>query len=175
MAAALLAMVSRLTRTKDGTTPLQTTAVTMDQHRVVMMDLAAKDAQAFEDVMLAMRMPKGTDEQRRNRQQAIQKSLIEAAAIPLAVAAHGVEVLRAAVLVAREGNANAISDAGVAALLADAGVQGAILNVRINLAGIKDADYVRATEARWQQLGAAAGPLRDEVMGIVSDRIRKPS
>ena len=127
MAAALLAMVGRLTRTSEGTNPLAETIVTMDRDRAILLDLAARDAQAFGDVMRAMRMPKETDEQRRSRQQAIQKSLIEAAAVPLAVAAHGVDVLKAAVPVAREGNANAVSDAGVAALLGDAGVHGAIL------------------------------------------------
>lgn len=173
MAAALLAMVSRLTKTRDGTNPLSDTVATMDRDRAALLDLAARDAQAFGDVLRAMRMPKETDEQRRTRQQAIQTSLIEAAAVPLAVAAHGVEVLKAAVPVARGGNANAVSDAGVAALLGDAGVHGAILNVRINLAGIKDAAYVAATETRAGVLGADSTRLREEVMKIVQDRLAR--
>ncbi len=173
MAAALLAMVSRLTKTRDGTNPLSDTVVTMDRDRAALLDLAARDAQAFEDVLRAMRMPKETDEQRRTRQLAIQTSLIEAAAVPLAVAAHGVDVLKAAVPVSREGNANAVSDAGVAVLLGEAGVHGAILNVRINLAGIKDAAYVAATETRAGALGADSTRLREEVMKIVQDRLAR--
>lgn len=173
MAAALLAMVSRLTRTRDGTNPLSDTVVTMDRDRAALVDLAARDAQAFGDVLRAMRMPKETDEQRRTRQLAIQTSLIEAAAVPLAVAAHGVDVLKAAVPVAREGNANAVSDAGVAVLLGEAGVHGAILNVRINLAGIKDAAYVAATETRAGALGADSTRFREEVMKIVQDRLSR--
>lgn len=173
MAAALLSMVSRLTKSKEATAPLAASAAKLDQARVALLDLTAKDAQAFDDVMRAMRMPKETDEQRRSRQHAIQKTLIEAAAVPLAVAAHGVEVLKTAVPVAREGNPSAISDAGVAALLGDAGVQGAILNVRINLAGIKDAEYVAATDARAGELGAESIRLRDEVMEIVRNRLAR--
>jgi formiminotetrahydrofolate cyclodeaminase len=173
MAAALLAMVSRLTKTNQEGATIDAVATEMDKGRATLLDLAAKDAQAFDDVMRAMRMAKDTDEQRRARQHAIQQALIEAAAVPLAVAAHGLEVLKRAVLVARRGNVNAISDVGVAALLAYAAVHGAILNVRINLAGIKDAGYVAATDTRVNELVAASDHLRDEVMGIVQSRFPK--
>jgi len=173
MAAALLAMVSRLTKVKEGAVSIETVARKMDQDRTTLLDLAAKDAQAFDDVMRAMRLPKETDAQRRERQQTIQRALIEAAAVPLAVAAHATDVLKSAALVAREGNVNAISDAGVAALLAHAAVHGAILNVRINLSSIKDHGYVQATEARAQELVTASDRLRDEVMGIVESRLAR--
>ncbi len=163
MAAALLAMVSRLTKVKEGGVSIETVARKMDQDRTTLLDLAAKDAQAFDDVMRAMRLPKETDAQRRERQQTIQRALIEAAAVPLAVAAHATDVLKSAALVAREGNVNAISDA----------VHGAILNVRINLSSIKDHGYVQATEARAQELVTASDRLRDEVMGIVESRLAR--
>ena len=173
MAAALLAMVSRVTKVKEGGVSIETVARKMDQDRTTLLDLAAKDAQAFDDVMRALRLPKETDAQRRERQQTIQRALIEAAAVPLAVAAHATDVLKSAALVAREGNVNAISDAGVAALLAHAAVHGAILNVRINLSSIKDHGYVQATEARAQELVMASDRLRDEVMGIVGSRLAR--
>ena len=173
MAAALLAMVSRVTKVKEGGVSIETVARKMDQDRTTLLDLAAKDAQAFDDVMRAMRLPKETDAQRRERQQTIQRALIEAAAVPLAVAAQATDVLKSAALVAREGNVNAISDAGVAALLAHAAVHGAILNVRINLSSIKDHGYAQATEARAQELATASDRLRDEVMGIVESRLAR--
>jgi len=173
MAAALLAMVSRLTKTKDGGVSIDTVAAKMDQNRMTLLDLAAKDAQAFDDVMRAMRLSKETDDQRRERQQTIQRTLIEATAVPLAVAAHARDVLKSAVPVAREGNVNAVSDAGVAALLAHAAVHGAILNVRINLSSIKDHGYVEATEARVKELMTASHVLRDEVMEIVQSRLAR--
>jgi len=173
MAAALLAMVSRLTKTKEGGVSIDTVAAKMDQNRMTLLDLAAKDAQAFDDVMRAMRLSKETDDQRRERQQTIQRTLIEATAVPLAVAAHARDVLKSAVPVAREGNVNAVSDAGVAALLAHAAVHGAILNVRINLSSIKDHGYVEATEARVKELMTASHVLRDEVMEIVQSRLAR--
>lgn len=173
MAAALLAMVSRLTKTTQEGTTIEAVAKEMDKDRATLLDLAAKDAQAFDDVMAAMRMAKDTDEHRRTRQQSIQYALIEATAVPLAVAALGLDVLKSAVLVARTGNVNAISDAGVAALLAYAAVHGAILNVRINLAGIKDAGFVAATDARMKELVTASDHLRDEAMGIVHSRLAR--
>jgi len=173
MAAALLAMVSRLTKTKEGGVSIDTVAAKMDQNRMTLLDLAAKDAQAFDDVMRAMRLSKETDDQRRERQQTIQRTLIEATAVPLAVAAHARDVLKSAVPVAREGNVNAVSDAGVAALLAHAAVHGAILNVRINLSSIKDHGYVEATEARVKELMTASHVLRDEVLEIVQSRLAR--
>lgn len=173
LAAALLAMVSRLTKTKEGGVSIDTVAAKMDQNRMTLLDLAAKDAQAFDDVMRAMRLSKETDDQRRERQQAIQRALIEAAAVPLAVAAHAQDVLKSAVLVAREGNVNTVSDAGVATLLAHAAVHGAILNVRVNLSSIKDHGYVEATQARVKGLVTASDRLRDEVMRIVESRLAR--
>jgi len=171
MAAALLAMVSRLTKVKEGGVSIETVARKMDQDRTTLLDLAAKDAQAFDDVMRAMRLPKETDAQRRERQQTIQRALIEAAAVPLAVAAHATDVLKSAALVAREGNVNAISDAGVAALLAYAAVHGAILNVRINLSALRDNALRAEIEARLARILTEADRVGHDVLALVEGRI----
>lgn len=172
MAAALLAMVCRLSKAKDGSSPLQGSVSVLEQARGGLIDLVARDAQAFDEVMQAMRMPKGTDEERRTRQQAIQNALIGATAVPLAVASQSLTVLEITPEVARTGNANAVSDVGVGALLAHSAVQGALLNVRINLGGIKDDAFVTSADARAGELGTRADELRDESLRIVRERLR---
>jgi len=85
-----------------------------------------------------------------------------------------VGVIRLALPVAEHGNANAVSDAGVAALVARAGVHAAGLNVRINLGGIRaeeHQEFARRAAAALTDLGREADAACDEVMGIVLPRI----
>jgi glutamate formiminotransferase/formiminotetrahydrofolate cyclodeaminase len=78
----------------------------------------------------------------------------------------GVRVCRFAKTAAELGNPQAVTDAGIGALLGEAAVQGGALNVKINLASIKDEEYVRATTAELQGLLAEATSLRAEVLAI---------
>ena len=96
------------------------------------------DTEAFNDLMAAMRLPKATSEQKQEREAAIQQGYRKAAAVPLETAGACLEALKLSLAVAEKGNANSASDAGVAALMARAGVEGAALNVLINLPSIKD-------------------------------------
>lgn len=172
ISAALLAMVSRLPLDggTDGVT-LDATGAEMDGLRETLLSLAARDAEVFDGVMQAMRMPRASGVEKRLRREEMQRALTAAAEVPLAVARHALAVLEAAPGVARLGNPNAVSDVGVGALLAHAAVFGALLNVRINLKSITDEGYRAVSAARADELGRQADELRDAAMDAVRERL----
>jgi glutamate formiminotransferase/formiminotetrahydrofolate cyclodeaminase len=100
--------------------------------------LAAKDAAAYGAVSAAFKMPSEPEHALRARKAAIADALIGAAQVPLETARACAEVAALAATCATKGNTNAVSDAGVAALLADAACRGAVYNVRINIASLDD-------------------------------------
>jgi glutamate formiminotransferase/formiminotetrahydrofolate cyclodeaminase len=99
-------------------------------------ELAVADARAYGAVTEAYRLPKEPAEAAATRQQAIERALLGAAEVPLETARACAEVAELAGIVAQRGNTNAVSDAGVAALLAEAACRGAAYNVRINVAAL---------------------------------------
>ena len=121
------------------------------------------DTEAFNQVMAAFKMPKGTDEEKAARSAAIQEGYKAAILSPLTTARECVEVMRVARPLQNKINTNAMSDFGVGALMAYAGLEGAIMNVRINLPSIKDAAYVEETEAEVAALLEEGAALRDEI------------
>jgi glutamate formiminotransferase/formiminotetrahydrofolate cyclodeaminase len=103
-----------------------------------MLRLMTADSEAFEQVMAAYRLPRGTAEEVEARRDGIQRALRRATEVPLEIMARAVEILRLARACAEHGNANAVSDAGVAGYMALAAAQSASLNVDINILGLRD-------------------------------------
>ena len=103
-----------------------------------MSALVEKDARSFDGVSAAYKMPKEPAEALARRDEAIARALIHAAEVPLESARAAAEVATLAAEVAEKGNQNAVSDAGVAALLAEAACRAAAYNVRINIAALPD-------------------------------------
>jgi glutamate formiminotransferase/formiminotetrahydrofolate cyclodeaminase len=100
--------------------------------------LVAKDAAAYAIVYAAYKLPEETAEQKADKAACIDDALIHAAEVPLETARACADVAELALIVAERGNTNAASDAGVAALLAEAGCVGAVYNVRINVTALGD-------------------------------------
>ena len=151
LAAALVSMVCRLTLGKEKfaavAAEMRRTLERAEALRRRLTSAVDEDAQAYEMVLAAYRMPRSDEGDKQARSAAIQAALREAIRVPLNVARDCAQLLDMARFVAEQGNPNAASDAHVAALLAEAGLRGAIHNVRVNLPGIKDttfADHVRA-------------------------------
>jgi glutamate formiminotransferase/formiminotetrahydrofolate cyclodeaminase len=131
--------------------------------------LAARDAEAYAAVSAAYKLPKEPSEATERRRDAITAALLGASRVPLETARACAQVAELAAIVAEEGNSNAVSDAGVAALLADAGCKGAAYNVRINVAAleqrsagqelVEEARRCTETASRWAATAAAAVEL----------------
>jgi glutamate formiminotransferase/formiminotetrahydrofolate cyclodeaminase len=142
LAAALVQMVAGLTagKKKYASVDAEMRAVALDAAGVVtqLSALVARDAAAFAEVSAAYKMPNEPDDAAARRKAAVTKALLGAAEVPLETARACARAAELAGVVAAKGNTNAASDAGVAALLAEAGCKAAVLNVRINVASLDD-------------------------------------
>ncbi len=175
LAAGLVAMVARNTAANpsfaDRAEALREIETEAERHRRELVGLVDEDAAAFDGVMAAFRLPKETDELKAARSREIQASYRGAAEPPLQVCRHALDVLALAARVAELGNPNAVSDAGVAALLAGSALEGAALNVEINLGSIKDEDYRAASTETVQRARAEAEALREQALARVREAL----
>ena len=122
----------------------------MREVKALLLDKADEDKAAFEAVMQAFKLPKSNEEEIALRNKAIEDATIQAALVPLSVALWAIEVTKSAIPLIEHGNVNARSDGLVGAQLASAGFNGAIYNVRINLASIEDKGFVSEIEEKIQ-------------------------
>ena len=131
-----------------------------------------EDTKAFDDVMKAFGMPKETDEDKRVRTEAIQTGYKKALELPLECAKECLHVLELQEVFADHGNVQAITDVGVGALLAYTGLEGALLNVSINLNSIKDEAYRTEKEADVEKVLSSGKELKEELMAKVYSRLK---
>ena len=126
-----------------------------------LLALARRDADAFDAVLKAGRLPQGNDAETAERDRALAAAGLEAARVPLATATACLRVVEVATLVARCGNTNAITDAGTAGLLARAAGEGALLNVEINLKSLPESADKQGVETELHRLHSAFVPASD--------------
>jgi glutamate formiminotransferase/formiminotetrahydrofolate cyclodeaminase len=142
LSAALSSMVASLTFAKQGMedSKQQMESTGRDAQSLKDWFLAAvdRDTDAFNDVLTAMRMPRRTGRDSSLREAAMDAANLNATIVPLEVLEHTTAALNLALVAARDGNPNSVTDAGVAGTCALAAAEGASLNVRINLGGLKD-------------------------------------
>ncbi len=145
LAASLIAMVSNLTHGKKGYEDYFEDMVRIGDKaqniKEQLLTIIDKDTDVFNILMKAMKMPKKTDEQKKLRNNAIQEATKEATNVPFITMETINEMLELIDEIAENGNQNSVSDAGVAAINAYAGAEGAYMNVIINLAGIEDNEF----------------------------------
>ncbi len=163
---ALGAMVCRLTVGKKKYQPvseeLKKVMSKADGLRSELAFLIEEDAQAFDQVMTAMKLPKYTDFEIEQRNAKIQEATLLATSVPLEVMKKSVEVMELLPVIAEKGNVNSISDVGVANLMAYSAVKGAYMNVLINLPGIDD-------DSRKKEFSDSAGQLAKKAENLFSD------
>jgi glutamate formiminotransferase/formiminotetrahydrofolate cyclodeaminase len=171
LGAALASMVANLTVGKKG---YEATFARMDalaREGQSVKDALCKavddDTSAFNSLMEAMRLPKKTPEQIAARDAAMQDGYKKAIEVPLHTAKLCLKALELAKEVAEKGNKNSASDAGVAALEAWTGVEGALMNVLINLKEVKDHQYKSKMVETVQKMKKEAAVLRDAVMATM--------
>lgn len=159
MGTSLLIMVTGLAKSRnnsdDEKAALAKARQALEPLAAHLTQLADADAQSFDDVMAAYRLPKGSDDEKAARSRAIQAALQGATTVPLETLRACSDVLVHAVVVAEHGNRTAASDAGVAVTLLKAAAAGAQANVQINLDGIKDDSFKNATGAETARLASS--------------------
>ncbi len=173
--AALVSMVANLTVGREkfaaAEAEMRQALARADALRVTLLQAIDRDAEAFRQVMAAYRMPRETDEQKAARRQAAQDALRAASLVPAEVVGLCEDVAAWSRVAAEKGNPQVVSDAAVAALLADAAAQSAALNVRINLSSISDAAFTGPLWAQIQERLDRIRALRDEVVRMTYERI----
>jgi formiminotetrahydrofolate cyclodeaminase len=174
-AAALVSMVCNLTIGKKGYEGVQQAMTELlaktEALRKELPQLLEADTQVYGKVMAVYRQPSKTPEQKQAREAAMQAALKEAAEVPLTIAERCAQIIDLALPAAQMGNQWAVSDAGVGALLAEACMHAALLNVYINLASIKDEEYCQKTRARIEAITRGKDEVKERVMAIVREKI----
>ena len=133
-------------------------------------DLADEDSDAFDEVMASFKLPKGTDEEVSIRRTAIRNATLKATETPYETAELALNLLKVLPELARKGNANAVSDVGVAGLLASAACKGALFNVDINLGSLPD-EYASEIRMNAPKIQEESRMLSRQVMDAVRDKL----
>ena len=176
LAASLVAMTARITAADpefaDRAAALEEIATEAERLRQELVTLVDEDSAAFERVMAAFRLPKETPELKEARSREIQAGYKAAVEPPQLVCRQALDVLALAARAAELGNPNVVSDVGVAALLAASALEGAALNVEINLGSIKDETFRFKSAKTVQSDRSDGGTLRDEALATVRAALR---
>ncbi len=133
--------------------------------------LVDEDTNAFNKIMDAFGLPKGTKEEKASRMQAIQDASKYAIDIPFKVMQTCFESMEIIKAMVETGNPNSVSDAGVGALCARSAIMGAFLNVKINASGVEDKTFVENILAKGQSIEERAIELEAEILGLVNIKI----
>jgi len=136
-----------------------------------LLGLARADGEAFEAVLDAVRMPQTTAAETESRAQAMAAAGVGACRVPLQTAAACIEVIELATQAAKSGNRNAVTDAGVGGLLAQAAAEGALLNVQINLKSLQEGADKQGVEMDLHRLAATLRRTSEDCRSAVRSTI----
>ena len=168
LGAALVSMVSNLTlgkeKYKDVQPQVEALLKASEKLRTEIQDLIQKDTEVYGGLSDVYKMPKNTDAEKAARTAKMQEALKLACQVPFEIGLKSLEVARLAQRAADIGNVAAVSDAGVAVLLAQACAQSAALNVKINVNSIKDEAYNKQTWSKMQDVLKQVAALEKSVM-----------
>lgn len=171
----LARMASGLARGKKGYEDVQTDLVALEARAEAVQErllaLADRDSEAFDGVLAATRLPRGTDAERASRVEAMQVAYRKATEVPLETMEACVDALELAAVAVEKGNRGATTDGAVAVLLAEAGLRGASLNAKVNLASIKDEAFRAAAEAKMDRLLSQADDVGHRAMALAEGRL----
>ncbi len=133
--------------------------------------LVDEDTNAFNRIMAAFDLPKGNDQEKQKRKQAIQEATKFAIEIPFKVMQTTFSTLEIIKAMAEGGNPNSVSDAGVGALCARSAIMGAYLNVKINAAGLDDRTFAEQVLKEGNVIQQKTLALEQEILDIVNRKI----
>jgi formiminotetrahydrofolate cyclodeaminase len=176
LAAAMAEMAANFTAGREKYAAVEeqvrATLAELAQCRAELLELMDADVAAYTAVSAAYSMPADSDEQKQARRGAVDRALRGAMQVPLRIMRLCAQVSAAADLIARIGNPNLITDAGVSAILAEAACAAARLNVEVNLKFLEDDSLSRETNAEMDGLTAQTQAARQSVARAVAGHLR---
>ena len=137
-----------------------------------LLDLLQKDTEAFNDASKAFKLPKGTEDEKKRREKAVEGGLKKATEVPLNIMEKSLEVARLAKRVLKKGNEMAISDGAISALFAEAAAIGAMINVRINFSWMKDKEYIAETENKLGVILEEIRQINEEAVTYTLEKLK---
>jgi formiminotetrahydrofolate cyclodeaminase len=171
----LLSMVANFTvgkdKYKDIEAEMQELLSSAEGLRAELQKLVDEDVAAYQEVSAAYKMPKDSDEQKTTRSEAIQAALKTAMQVPLATCRNLFEAGKLCEPLLEKGNVNLVSDVGVAAEFIAAGFVSALMNVEINLGGIKDEDFVAKIRQELSPKEEQIQKMREKVVKGTREKI----
>jgi glutamate formiminotransferase/formiminotetrahydrofolate cyclodeaminase len=175
MGAALAAMVGRIAERKEKEKSEATAALISeaDNLRADFLRLADDDSAAYARVSEATKMPKATEDDKKARKERLQSALLAASRVPLEVAKTSRRLLDLCERTVEKAATATVSDIGVGALMAEAALEGAALNVMINLASLTDAAQVKALSEDLDRAVDGADAQRKRITDFVESRIAR--
>lgn len=171
--AALAAMVGRIAQRKDKGEPAAAFIAEAENLRADFIRLVDDDSAAYARVAEAMKLPKGTDDEKRARKERLQSALLAASRVPLEVAKTGRRLLDVCERGVTTASGATVSDIGVGAIMGEAAIRGAALNVIINLASVHDAAQVKALSDDLDRAVDGAEDQRRRITEFVESRIAR--
>jgi len=175
IAAALASMVANITANKNPQGEFKDKLIAIAENaqdaKEKLIRAVDEDTLAFNDYLDAVRLPRKSDDEKKARNIAIQAGLKKAVLVPLETAKLSFESMKLAGEIAEIGNRASVSDAGVGAGIALAGVSGGCLNVLINLADITDDEFVAGMKTECEKLESGAKELADKTLARVKEII----
>jgi glutamate formiminotransferase/formiminotetrahydrofolate cyclodeaminase len=173
LGAALVSMVTNLTigkeKYKENWAAMEKTRSDSEHLMSAFVRLINEDTESFNEFMAAMKLPKDTDEQKATRGAAMELASKNATEVPLRTLENCVKIASLAVKAAQFGNPNTASDAGSAALFAEAAGKAAAYNVRINLSSIKDTEFTELAKKRMSESLESLAKLSSESDKKIND------
>jgi len=176
LGASLISMVGNLTvgkkKYEDVEEDIKKIISSSEKLRYELSQLIEEDVKVFNNFMATYKMPKETEDEKKVRAEKMQESLIKAARVPLKTAYKCLDIMILSQESAEKGNINVISDAGVAVLMAEAALESAILNVKINLRMIRDEKIRTELSSSIKELLLKEKGQKEKVLKIVEERMK---
>ena len=144
----------------------------LEQKKQDLVRMVDEDAEAFEPLAKAYRMPKETEEEKAEKARVMEAALKEACSVPMEIMEKCCEAIDVIKEFAAKGSALAISDAGVGAVFCKAALEGASLNVYINTKSMKNREYAEELNAKADAMLAKYPPMADEIFASVLGRLK---
>ena len=141
------------------------------KHIKKLLDLVDKDTESFNQIMLAFRLPEGDSKEKKIKEDAIKKATIHAIEVPLEIMRTSLESMDVIMEMAKNGNPNSVSDAGVGALCARSAVIGGYLNVKINCKDLTDKKLVNEFLKKAEKIKESAVKLEEDILKITLEKI----